>query len=321
MNANISCEQAAEARVADGAQEEDDAEKSATVEEDMDVDVDVEATETTVDGDSGKQPKKADAVAVDDVEVIEQPAQDKTPVEIDDAKPEDDTEDEPVEEEAELETNDSSSEVGSPRENTPLAELVRRDGTISMLSSYFSLTISRIEGKRKAGTPPAPSPRPQKRARSFSPASPGSSAASPFGEHSALPTPTPTRRRSMRPGASSPSASAFDSPAAQKRFQTVIGMLHAQIAQHRSGAVFHLPIREADAPGYRELVRRPTDLKSIKAKIRDGQIGNSREFQREVYLMFANALMYNRPHSDLHHMAEEVRCLPFSSRLSGADKL
>lgn len=87
----------------------------------------------------------------------------------------------------------------------------------------------------------------------------------------------------------------------------MIGMLHGQIAQHRSGAVFHHPIREADAPGYRELVRRPTDLKTIKARIRDGAIASSREFQRDVCLMFANALMYNRPHSEVYRMAEQVR--------------
>lgn len=48
------------------------------------------------------------------------------------------------------------------------------------------------------------------------------------------------------------------------------------------------------------------DLKTIKAKVKDGVISNSLEFQRDVYLMFANAMMYNRPGSDIFHMAEEV---------------
>lgn len=94
--------------------------------------------------------------------------------------------------------------------------------------------------------------------------------------------------------------------AAAKRFQTVIGLLHATISQHRSGNIFHNPIKESDAPDYHEIVKRPMDLKTIKARIKDGLIANSTEFQRDIYLMFANAMMYNRPGSDIYMMAEEV---------------
>lgn len=52
------------------------------------------------------------------------------------------------------------------------------------------------------------------------------------------------------------------------------------------------------------------DLKTIKARIKDRVIRTSREFQRDVYLMFANAMMYNRPESDIALMAEEVFLFP-----------
>lgn len=105
-----------------------------------------------------------------------------------------------------------------------------------------------------------------------------------------------------------------------KRFQTVIGMLHSQISQHRNGNIFHNPIKNSEAPDYHDIIKRPMDLKTIKARVKDGVISNSLEFQRDVYLMFANAMMYNRPSSDIYHMAEEVRIifshstLPFDSR-------
>lgn len=51
------------------------------------------------------------------------------------------------------------------------------------------------------------------------------------------------------------------------------------------------------------------DLKTIKARVKDGLTSNSLEFQRDVYLMFANAMMYNRPGSEIYNMAEEV-CTP-----------
>lgn len=83
-------------------------------------------------------------------------------------------------------------------------------------------------------------------------------------------------------------------------------MLHSTISQHRYGNIFHNPIKKSEAPDYSDLVKRPMDLKTIKTRVKDGQISNSLEFQRDVYLMFANAMMYNRPGSEIYAMAEEV---------------
>ncbi|KAG6917889.1 hypothetical protein DXG01_000498 [Tephrocybe rancida] len=91
-----------------------------------------------------------------------------------------------------------------------------------------------------------------------------------------------------------------------KRFQAVISMLHSQISQHRNGNIFHNPIKNSEAPDYREIVKRPVDLKTIKMRVKDGSITNSQEYQRDIMLMFANAMMYNRPGSDVHTMAEDM---------------
>lgn len=58
------------------------------------------------------------------------------------------------------------------------------------------------------------------------------------------------------------------------------------------------------------------DLKTIRARIKDGTISNSMEYQRDIYLMFANAMMYNKPGTDIYTMAEEVRVTLYSSRSS-----
>ncbi|KAI0677621.1 hypothetical protein C8Q78DRAFT_1003568 [Trametes maxima] len=91
-----------------------------------------------------------------------------------------------------------------------------------------------------------------------------------------------------------------------KRFQNVIGMVHSQISQHRYGNIFHNPIKKSEAPDYHDIVKRPMDLKTIKSRVKDGLIANSLEFQRDIYLMFANAMMYNRPGSEIYNMAEEM---------------
>ena len=83
-------------------------------------------------------------------------------------------------------------------------------------------------------------------------------------------------------------------------------MLHSQISQHRNGNIFHNPIKDSEAPDYRDIVKRPMDLKTIKTRIKDGLISTSLEFQRDVFLMFANSMMYNKPDSDIYAMAEAV---------------
>jgi hypothetical protein len=122
---------------------------------------------------------------------------------------------------------------------------------------------------------------------------------------------TSSEQRPSTPLQSGPSGSTAQSttqalPIANKRFQAVINLLHSQISQHRNGNIFHNPIKPTEAPDYHDIIKRPMDLKTIKARIKDGVIRTSRDFQRDVYLMFANAIMYNRPGSDIALMAEEV---------------
>ncbi len=109
-----------------------------------------------------------------------------------------------------------------------------------------------------------------------------------------------TRGRATR------NATKSEEQVALKRFQNVIGMLHSQISQHRNGTIFHNPIKPSEAPDYYDIVKRPVDLKTIKSRVKDGVIANSLEFQRDIYLMFANAMIYNRPGSDVYIMAEDV---------------
>lgn len=44
---------------------------------------------------------------------------------------------------------------------------------------------------------------------------------------------------------------------------------------------------QKDAPGYFDIIKKPMDLKTIRQRIRDGNIGDIDEFERDVLLMFA----------------------------------
>ncbi|KAL9712902.1 hypothetical protein Ac2012v2_004142 [Leucoagaricus gongylophorus] len=142
--------------------------------------------------------------------------------------------------------------------------------------------------KRKSSIPePLDSPRDRKKQRDES---------EPIDDDEPGPSAGVRRRRSDR----------SEEQLALKKFQNMISMLHSQITQHRNGNIFHSPIRTVEAPDYHDIVKRPMDLKTIKARVKDGLIANSLEYQRDCFLMFANAMMYNPPGSDVYHMAEDA---------------
>lgn len=48
------------------------------------------------------------------------------------------------------------------------------------------------------------------------------------------------------------------------------------------------------------------DLQKIKRKIDNGEIRTTAEFQRDMMLMFTNAIMYNNSDHDVHKMAKNM---------------
>ncbi|ORX45467.1 hypothetical protein DM01DRAFT_1339977 [Hesseltinella vesiculosa] len=92
----------------------------------------------------------------------------------------------------------------------------------------------------------------------------------------------------------------------QKSWQKNINLLWRDIANHKNGAMFMNPIKEAQAPGYYKMVKYPLDLKGIKNRIRDGVIRTTVEFERDVILMLVNSLMYNQEDTEVYQLALEM---------------
>lgn len=78
-------------------------------------------------------------------------------------------------------------------------------------------------------------------------------------------------------------------------------------ANHRYANVFLQPVTDDIAPGYHSIVHRPMDLSTIKKNIETGLIRTTAEFQRDIMLMFQNAVMYNSSDHDVYHMALEMQ--------------
>ncbi|CAO3591036.1 unnamed protein product [Absidia cylindrospora] len=92
----------------------------------------------------------------------------------------------------------------------------------------------------------------------------------------------------------------------QKSWQKNVNLLWREIANHKNGAMFMNPIKEAQAPLYYDVVKYPLDLKAIKNRIRDGVIRTTVEFERDVVLMLTNSLMYNKEGTEIYQMAHEM---------------
>nr|XP_021386422.1 bromodomain-containing protein 8-like [Lonchura striata domestica] len=75
------------------------------------------------------------------------------------------------------------------------------------------------------------------------------------------------------------------------------------IASHRFSSPFLKPVSEKQAPGYRDVVKRPMDLSSIKRRLSKGHIQSVMQFQCDVMLMFQNAVMYNSSDHHVFHVA------------------
>ncbi|XP_068207562.1 bromodomain-containing protein 8-like [Palaemon carinicauda] len=98
----------------------------------------------------------------------------------------------------------------------------------------------------------------------------------------------------------------MDSERSYKSWKKPIMILWNEIAAHRFASIFLRPITDEQAPGYHSVVYRPMDLQTIKRNIESGNIRNTAEFQRDMMLMFLNAIMYNTSDHNVHQMAHQM---------------
>ncbi|XP_076354200.1 bromodomain-containing protein 8-like isoform X3 [Tachypleus tridentatus] len=92
-----------------------------------------------------------------------------------------------------------------------------------------------------------------------------------------------------------------------KVWKKAIMLVWRAAANHKYASVFLQPVTNEVAPGYHSIVYRPMDLSAIKKNIENGVIKTTLEFQRDMMLMFQNAIMYNSSDHDVFVMAIEMQ--------------
>jgi len=83
-------------------------------------------------------------------------------------------------------------------------------------------------------------------------------------------------------------------------------MLWKQIADHKYASIFMSPVRDEHAKSYSTVIKEPMDLARVRKRIDQGVIRNSQSLQRDLLLIFQNAMMYNSSKTEIYRMASEM---------------
>ncbi|XP_057340360.1 bromodomain-containing protein 8-like [Microplitis mediator] len=107
-----------------------------------------------------------------------------------------------------------------------------------------------------------------------------------------------------------------------RNWKKAVLLVYQRFTQHKYASIFLRPITEDHAPGYHSVIFRPMDLSTIKKNIENGTIRSTMHFQRDVMLMFQNALMYNKRNTLIYKMAMSMQedCLQEFQMLVGVTK-
>ncbi|KAK9067358.1 hypothetical protein SSX86_014685 [Deinandra increscens subsp. villosa] len=97
-----------------------------------------------------------------------------------------------------------------------------------------------------------------------------------------------------------------------------------KLMSHQHGWVFNKPVDVValKIPDYFNVIKKPMDLGTIKAKLGSGNYSSPFQFLADVRLTFSNAMTYNPPGNDVHIMADvlrkffELRWKPIEKKLS-----
>ncbi|GAB6024925.1 Bromodomain-containing protein 8 [Chamberlinius hualienensis] len=92
-----------------------------------------------------------------------------------------------------------------------------------------------------------------------------------------------------------------------KVWKKAIMLVWRAVANHKYANVFLNAVTEEMAPGYQSVVYRPMDLATVKKSIENQTVRTTMEFQRDVLLIFQNAIMYNNSDHDVYKMAVEMQ--------------
>ncbi|XP_075227014.1 bromodomain containing 8 isoform X2 [Lycorma delicatula] len=105
----------------------------------------------------------------------------------------------------------------------------------------------------------------------------------------------------------SPISNTTEDGASLRAWKKSIMLVYNRLATHKFASLFLKPITDEQAHGYHSVIHRPMDLSTIKKNIESGILRTTVEFQRDMLLMFQNAIMYNSSTTLVYERASEMQ--------------
>lgn len=106
-------------------------------------------------------------------------------------------------------------------------------------------------------------------------------------------------------------SSSISTPQQHKRFQHIAVNLINNIQAHRFSSPFLQPVNAKEAPDYHEVIYQPKDLKNIlkliKLKNDPPEYDLIKQLKRDIMLMLANCIMYNKSDTDLVELTKSMK--------------
>uniref|UniRef100_A0A8C5MK52 Bromo domain-containing protein n=1 Tax=Leptobrachium leishanense TaxID=445787 RepID=A0A8C5MK52_9ANUR len=100
---------------------------------------------------------------------------------------------------------------------------------------------------------------------------------------------------------------ASETPEYLCNFKKMMNTVWKSIVDHRFSGPFVKPVSDKQAPGYEKVVKKPMDFTTIKRGLMKGRIKDTVAFQRDLLLVFQNAIMYNNSSHTVYHKAVEMQ--------------
>lgn len=126
--------------------------------------------------------------------------------------------------------------------------------------------------------------------------------------------PMRTRRRYSTPATpidsipnSPASGTAYEDDREYRNWKKSVMLFYSRLSTHKYASLFLKPITNEQAPGYHNIIYRPMDLQTIRKNVENGVVRTTAEFQRDVLLMFNNAIMYNKTNEHVYNMARQMQ--------------
>lgn len=99
------------------------------------------------------------------------------------------------------------------------------------------------------------------------------------------------------------------------KFQNSLASIIKSLRSHPSAWPFLKPVSSEEVPDYYEIIKFPSDLKTISEKQKNGEYENFRMFYADIERMFKNCTFYNGPDSEYTRCSNALRRF-FSSKIN-----